>query len=114
MVSVSLYHHKERSAHKSSSQTYEAVSAYNRSDDLGATTHIPKVPVQHLNVTVNDLQCDELVVPRPDSAHEEQRGVSPVYDLRICAGRPSVSIHSQEFKDCLHLYTRGSYTSLSA
>ena len=88
MVSVSLYHHKERSAHKSSSQTYEGVSAYNKSEDLGAATHIPKVPVQHLNVTMDNLQHHQLVVALTDSGYEEQRRISPVHNLRVCAARP--------------------------
>ena len=83
MVSVSLYHHKERSAHKSSSQTYEGVSAYNKSEDLGATTHIPKVPVQHLDISVYDLQHHKLVVPLADPGNEEEGRVSPVHDLRV-------------------------------
>ena len=27
-------------------------------------THIPKIPIQDFDVTMNDLQCRELVVPR--------------------------------------------------
>ena len=114
MVSVSLYHHKERSAHKSSSQTYEAVSAYNRSDDLGATTHIPKVPIQHLNVTMDNLQHHQLVVALTDSGYEEQRRISPVHNLRVCAAvSANPVLPSPAWQHTPHLCIRGSYTCAS-
>lgn len=46
-------------------------------------TYIPEVPVEHFDISVNDLKCYELVVPRSDPADEEQRRISAVYDLRV-------------------------------
>lgn len=36
------------------------------------------------DVPMNELECDELVVLLPDSADEEETGVSPIHDLGIC------------------------------
>jgi len=46
-------------------------------------THIPEISIQDFDVTMDDLQCREFVVPRRNSTHEEEGSVSPVYDLGI-------------------------------
>ena len=46
-------------------------------------THIPEIPIQYFDVTMDDLQRREFVVSRRDPAHEEKRSVSPVDDLGI-------------------------------
>lgn len=61
-------------------------------------THVSKVSVQDLHVTVDDLECDELVVGRADPADEEQRGVSPVDDLCVCG--PCVTV-GQSHRDSM-------------
>ena len=46
-------------------------------------THISKVSVQHLYVTVDDLERDELVVALRDARDEEERRVPAVHDLGV-------------------------------
>lgn len=72
-----------RVPHKSSSHTYYATLATLTACTNDPGTYIPEVAIQHLNVSVDNLQCDELIVSRPNPAYEEQRCVSPVYDLRV-------------------------------
>ena len=73
-----------RDPHKSSSHTYYATLVTLRANTNDYGTYIPKVAVQHLNVSVDNLQCDEFIVSRADPTHEEQRGVSAVHHFRVC------------------------------
>ena len=50
-------------------------------------THIPKVPIQHLNITMDNLKCDELVISRANPSDEEQRRIAAVHDFRVCPFR---------------------------
>ena len=46
-------------------------------------THISKVSVQHLHISMNYLQSDQFVVAGADATDEEERGVSPVHHRGI-------------------------------
>ena len=46
-------------------------------------THVPEIPIQDFDITMDDLQRREFVIPRRDPTHEEKGGVSPVDDLGI-------------------------------
>ena len=59
------------------------VSKTSTIDTPKESAHISKVPIQHFNVTVDNLQCHKLVVSRADSTHEEERSVSAVNNLGI-------------------------------
>ena len=48
-----------------------------------AGTHVPEIPIQYFDVTMDDLQRREFVVSRRDPTHEEKGSVSPVDDLGI-------------------------------
>lgn len=50
---------------------------------VNSKTHISKVSVQHLDVSVDDLQRDQLVISRTNPANEEQGRISPVDDLGV-------------------------------
>ena len=56
--------------HKSSSQTCDGASECNE-QGIDECTHITKVAVEHLDIAMNDLKCDEFVVPRGDAANKE-------------------------------------------
>lgn len=46
-------------------------------------THIPEVPVKDLNVTMDNLERNELIITLADSANEEQRRISAVHNLGV-------------------------------
>ena len=90
---------------------------------IEAATHIAKVPVEDLNVSVNNLQHHQLVVALPNPAYEEEGRISPVYDFRICTGIPGgmsslayAPLHARrrDSEMTTHPCTRGSYTCASA
>ena len=58
------------------------------STKIEAATHIAKVPVQDLDVSVDDLKHHQLIVALANPANEEERCISSVHDLRICTGIP--------------------------
>mmetsp|Transcript_13785 Transcript_13785/g.41621 ORF Transcript_13785/g.41621 Transcript_13785/m.41621 type:complete len:225 (+) Transcript_13785:280-954(+) len=45
--------------------------------------NIPEVSIEHLHEVVDDLQCDELIVPAINAAHEVQTCVPLVYHLLV-------------------------------
>ena len=49
----------------------------------GGRAHVPEIPIQDFDVTMNDLQRREFVISRRDPAHEEEGSVSPINDLCI-------------------------------
>lgn len=54
-------------------------------EDQVQLAHIAKVPVENLDVSVDDLQRDELVVGGVDGRYEKQGGIATVDDLRVCS-----------------------------
>lgn len=50
--------------------------------------HIPEIPVQHLDISMHNLQRQELVVARRDGTDEEERSVSPIDDLGVYERMP--------------------------
>ena len=79
-------------------------------DNVRRATHIPKVPVQHLNVTMDNLQHHQLVVALTDSGYEEQRRISPVHNLRVCAARPGCLSESCPSFSCMAAYSAPLYS----
>ena len=47
-------------------------------------TYVTEVPIQNLNITMNDLQRDEFVIAGSNTGDEEERGISPIDHLGIC------------------------------
>lgn len=46
-------------------------------------THVAKIAVENLHISMHYLQRDQLVVSRPNSAYEEEGGVTSVNHLGI-------------------------------
>jgi hypothetical protein len=46
--------------------------------------HVPEIPVENLDVAVDDLERDELVVAIGDARNKEERGVATIGDLVTC------------------------------
>ena len=51
------------------------------------------------HVPVDDLESDKLIVLLPNSGDEEQRGVSPVDQLRVCDHQPTRSASPRKPSD---------------
>lgn len=66
--------------------------------------HISKVSIEHLYVSVDDLQGDELVISGANPANEEQRCVTSVDDLRVCI--MPVSNFKPQYNTLAPLYSR--------
>lgn len=69
-------------------------------------THVPKISVQHLYVSVDDLQRHKLVVRLPDARYKEQRGIAPIHDLRVYAKVAIVNKFVTRSKGSRPLYSR--------
>lgn len=52
---------------------------------LAHNTHVAEIPVEHLYVSVDDLERDELVVSWGYRADEEERGIAAVDDFGVFA-----------------------------
>lgn len=78
-----------------------------RQISISRDPYISKISVQNFDVTVDDLQCHQLIVSRPDATDEEQRGIAAIYNFRIC---PNPHKIGTERKSQAHLCIPGSYT----
>jgi hypothetical protein len=79
----------------------------NRSDPTRPFTHIPKVPVKDLDITVDNLERDELVVSRGHGRDKEEGGVAAVDDLCVWAVSEGLELR------CLASSSRASNTRLT-
>lgn len=82
------------------------MSAEAKTAEAKGATDVAKVAVEHLDVSVNDLERHELVVHGADARDEKERGVAPVHDLAICSPTEMVSRHEQLPERCGPLYSR--------
>lgn len=46
-------------------------------------TYVPEVPIQHLDIAMNNLQCDQFIVILLNSTHEKERCIAAIDDLRV-------------------------------
>jgi hypothetical protein len=49
----------------------------------GIGTYVAEVPIQDLDISMNDLERYELVVSSPNAGDKEQASVSPIDDLGV-------------------------------
>src|SRR5579863_5575364 len=69
-------------------------------------THVPKISVEYLHVSVDYLQRDKLVVRLANPRYKEQRGIAPIYDLRVYPKAAAVNKFETKRKGSRPLYSR--------
>lgn len=72
-------------------------------------THISKVFVKSLHITVHDFQGNQLVVSVCDLADEEQRCIAPVYNLYVVSHASEAKVWSSTFRPWVRPYFLSAY-----
>lgn len=72
-----------RAAHSRASTVMTHGIGFLKVEDQIQLAHVSEIPIEDFDVSMHDLECDELIVRIGDGSDEEERGVATINDFGI-------------------------------